>query len=166
MEHSTRLDQICRPMLEGLGFDLVRVNVSGGDKKIVQVMADRLDGDGITVDDCAQISRALSAAFDVEDPIQGAYTLEVSSPGIDRPLVREADFARFAGNEAKVELDELLDGRKRFRGQLDGINEDGMIAMLIEGERVELPFRLVRQAKLVMTDALLSAGKSRKEKNG
>ncbi|MGB0671434.1 MAG: ribosome maturation factor RimP [Rhodospirillales bacterium] len=162
MNIEERLEIICRPMLDGLGFDLVQIQVTGGAKAVVQVMAERKEGRGITIDDCTQISRALSAAFDVDDPIDGAYALEVSSPGIDRPLVRADDFRRFAGHEAKVEVDPPINGQKRFRGVIKGL-DDNLLTLTVEGEAVTLPFADIRKAKLVLTDALMQAGRAANE---
>ncbi|MBN2741839.1 MAG: ribosome maturation factor RimP, partial [Rhodobacteraceae bacterium] len=114
-----RLADIVTPVIEGLGFELVRLRLQGGETPNLQIMADRPDG-GIVVDDCAKISTAVSATLDVEDPIEENYTLEVSSPGIDRPLTRLKDFDNFEGHEAKIETFELIDGRKRFKGELRG----------------------------------------------
>ena len=147
------------PALEDMGFGIVRVRIQGSDRVTLQIMADRLDEAPINVDDCADISRAISAILDVEDPISQAYSLEVSSPGIDRPLTRLRDFERFTGHEAKIELVELIDGRRRFRGVLAGI----------EGEEVRIdtdtglfgiPFGVIGAAKLVLTDALIEASRA------
>jgi ribosome maturation factor RimP len=150
------------PIIEALGFDLVQVRLMGGDQKTLQIMAERPDG-SMTVDDCAEISRAISALLDVEDPLSGAYQLEVSSPGIARPLVRPRDFERFSGHLAKIELKEPIEGRKRFKGILDGLEEDHIL-LAVEGERDEndqemvlcLPLELIELARLVMTDELLA----------
>lgn len=136
------------PALRDLGFDLVQVRMIGGQRRTLQVMAEPSDrGRGMTVDDCARISHAISAVLDVADPIEGAYALEVSSPGIDRPLVRREDFVRFAGREARLECDPAVDGRKRFRGVLGGLEGD---AVVIDeaGVRVAVPLASVRKAKL------------------
>jgi ribosome maturation factor RimP len=144
---------LAEPVLEELGFRLVRVKVSGRDGGTVQIMAERPSGD-LSVEDCATISRSLSPVLDAYDPMPGHYHLEVSSPGIDRPLVRPSDFALWTGHEAKVELKEPVDGRKRFRGVIEGI-EDGEARLRIELEgKVEpvvigLPFSLIGEAKLV-----------------
>jgi len=122
---------------------------------VLQIMADRPDG-GIEVDDCAKISRAVSAVLDVEDPISGEYVLEVSSPGIDRPLTRLKDFQTYAGHEAKLETHEMIDGRRRFKGVLQGV-EDGEILVEIEEDTViGLDFDMLSDAKLVLTDALIA----------
>jgi len=152
-----RLEALVTPTLEGMGYELVRVTLMGTQRPVLQIMADRADETPMTVEDCANISRAVSAILDVEDPIDGAYTLEVSTPGIDRPLTREKDFVRYAGHEAKVELSVALDGRKRFRGILKGV-QDGRIELEDEkGGVVSLPFIDLRSAKLILTDALLAA---------
>ena len=114
-----RLAAIVTPTIEGLGFELVRLRLMSGRRMMLQIMAERPEG-GIEVEDCARISRAVSAVLDVEDPISGEYVLEVSSPGIDRPLTRLKDFERWAGYEAKLETAELIDGRRRFKGVLAG----------------------------------------------
>lgn len=157
MRPTGRLEALVTPTLEGMGYELVRVTLMGTQRPVLQIMADRSDETPMTVEDCANISRAVSAILDVEDPIDGAYTLEVSTPGIDRPLTREKDFVRFAGHEAKLELAVALDGRKRFRGILKGV-EDGRIVLEDEkGGVVSLPFVDLRSAKLILTDALLAA---------
>ncbi len=154
-----RLAEIISPMIEGLGFELVRVRLMGGKEPILQVMADRPAG-GIEVDDCAQISTAISALLDVEDPILDAYTLEVSSPGIDRPLTRLKDFETFEGYDAKLETAEAIDGRRRFRGVLAGVEgNEVLINVSASGEGGEmtlgLDFDWLSEAKLVMTDELI-----------
>ena len=125
-----RIAAIIEPALEDRGFRLVRVAMSGREGKTVQVMAERADGT-MTIEDCETISREISALLDVQDPIAGAYRLEVSSPGIDRPLVRPSDFEDWVGHEAKIELKEPIDGRKRFRGCLEGF-EDGEIRIEVD----------------------------------
>jgi len=150
--------QIIEPALEDLGFRLVRVAISGRDGKTVQIMAERPDG-SISIDDCEAISRQISALLDVHDLIAGSYRLEVSSPGIDRPLVRPSDFEDWAGYEAKVELREPVDGRRKFRGKLEGY-EAGEVRMEVElegaGRQVlGFPVGLVSDARLVLTDDLV-----------
>lgn len=151
-----RVESVITAAIEPMGYDLVRVRLSGGHQPTLQVMAERRDGEGMSVDDCELISRALSAHLDVEDPIPGAYTLEVSSPGIDRPLTRTQDYARFAGHEAKVELREPVEGRRRFRGRILGLADDQVRIALPEGE-VIVPFASISAAKLVLTDELIAA---------
>ena len=151
-----KIEAIIAPSLEAMGYRLVRVAVTGGRRATLQVMAERADDRAMTVEDCADISRTVSALLDVADPIAGAYTLEVSSPGIDRPLVRREDFARFAGFEAKIELAAPRDGRRRFRGRLLGVEGDA-VRMLVDAAEIELPLASVTRAKLVLTDELLAA---------
>ncbi len=146
------------PTLHDLGFDLVQVQLTGGQRRTLQVMAEPLDpAAGMTVDDCAEISHAISAVLDVEDPIPGAYSLEVSSPGIDRPLVRAADFVRFAGHEIRAELDQPHEGRKRLMGKLEGLDAEENVVILIDEAEWRVPFARIRKAKLVLTDALIAA---------
>jgi ribosome maturation factor RimP len=150
--------QMIEPSLAAMGYRLVRVLMTGGRRATLQVMAERLDDLPITHDDCAEISRSVSALLDVADPIAGAYTLEISSPGIDRPLVRAEDYDRFSGFEAKIELVMLLDGRRRFRGRLIGTAE-GVIRLLTEGGETRLPLDAVARAKLILTDDLIATMK-------
>jgi ribosome maturation factor RimP len=149
---------LAEPVLADLGFRLVRVVVSGRNGATVQIMAERPEGT-ITVEECAEISRRLSPVLDVHDPIKGQYTLEVSSPGIDRPLVRPSDFDAWAGYEAKIEMKELISGRKRFRGVLEGIEgEEVRIEVELDqlGHQViGLPLGLIGEARLVLTDELI-----------
>lgn len=142
--------------LEGLGYELVRVQLSGGDRPVLQIMAERSDGAAMTVEDCADISRSVSALLDAEDPIAGAYTLEVSSPGIDRPLTRPRDFERFAGFEARIETHESVAGRRRFKGRLLGL-EDGVVSLAVDADTVRLPIDAIAKARLVLTDELIAA---------
>ena len=149
-----RLAEIAQPVIEGMGFELVRIRLMGREYKTVQVMAERPDG-GIEVDDCANISTALSAVFDVEDPIKDEYTLEVSSPGIDRPLTRLKDFDVWQGYEAKVETLEMIDGQRRFKGPLAGV-EGNEILITIDKGTIGLKFDWLSDAKLVLSDELIS----------
>jgi ribosome maturation factor RimP len=149
---------LAEPVLIDMGFRLVRVAISGRDGTTVQIMAERPDGT-ITVQECAEISRNLSPVLDAHDPISGHYTLEISSPGIDRPLVRPSDFEDWAGYEAKVELKEAISGRKRFRGVLEGV-EDGEVRLEVELDQVGqqvigLPIGMIGEARLVLTDDLV-----------
>ena len=153
-----RLAEIITPAIEGLGFELVRVRLMGGKTRILQIMADRPDG-GIGVDECGAISTAVSAVLDVEDPIEENYVLEVSSPGIDRPLTRLKDFEMWKGWEARVETSELIDGRRRFKGALAGVEGDEVLITIEEaGEEVTigLKFDWLSDAKLILTDELIS----------
>lgn len=152
-----RIAELIMPGLADLGFELVRVAVLGRDTPTVQVMADRADGSLITVDDCERISYAVGAILDVEDPIPGNWTLEVSSAGIDRPLTRSKDWDRFAGHLAKAEVMVPVNGRRRFSGVVLGASEEGGRLRLDDGSEVVLPFRELRKARLVLTDALIEA---------
>ncbi len=156
MELADRIAGMVRPTLEALRYDLVRVQVQGRERVRLQIMAERVDGRPMSVDDCATLSHAISAVLDVEDPIHGAYTLEISSPGIDRPLVRLADYTRFSGFEVRIELSRPVDGRRRFRGRLLGTSGDA-IQLLVEGKDVTVHFADVQRAKLMLTDELLAA---------
>ena len=149
-----RLAEIVQPVIEGMGYELVRLRLMSGTKTTLQVMADRPDG-GIEVDDCAKISTAISAVLDVEDPIEDEYALEVSSPGIDRPLTRLKDFDMWADHEAKIETSELIDGRRRFKGQLRGTDGDEVLIEIPEGT-IGLQFDWLTDAKLVLTDELIA----------
>jgi len=158
-----QIERLIEPALKILGFELVRARLTGRNPPTLQVMIERVapnggigDG-GITVDDCAEVSRTLSAILDVENPIQGGYQLEVSSPGIDRPLVRLEDYRRFAGHEAKIEMHDMIAGRKRFRGTLAGVDGDRVKIDLKGDEGLsELPFDGIAAAKLVLTEALIA----------
>jgi len=158
--HIRRIEGIVTPSIEAMGFDVVRVMITGGQRPTLQIMADRRDGSMISVDDCAEISRTVSAVLDVEDPIAGEYTLEVSSPGIDRPLTRIKDFERWAGFDARVDMAVPVEGRKRFSGRLKGVADGERVQIEIEGGALaELPFDGISRAKLVLTDALLEASR-------
>ncbi len=153
--------QLVEPVAQELGLRLVRVIVSGRDGCTVQIMVDRQNG-GISVDDCAKLSRRLSPVLDVESPVSGKYRLEISSPGIDRPLVRLSDFVDWAGYEAKIEMLELIEGRKRFRGIIEGI-EGSEVRLQVELEGYDgvqvigLQMDMIESAKLVMSDELIKA---------
>jgi len=164
---AAQLAAIAEPVLTDLGFRLVRVVLSGRNGTTVQIMAERPDGT-ISVKECADISRRLSPVLDAHDPIQGQYTLELSSPGIDRPLVRPSDFEDWAGYEAKIKMKELIAGRKRFRGTLEGVEgEEVRIEVELDqlGRQViGLPIRLVAEARLVLTDELIREALRRAKK--
>ena len=153
-----RLAEILIPVIEDLGYELVRIRLMSGKTTTLQIMADKPDG-GIEVDGCAEISNAVSATLDVEDPILDAYTLEVSSPGIDRPLTRMKDFDMFEGYEAKLETEELVGGRRRFKGELAGIDGDEVLINLMDEKgdpvTIGLEFDWLTDAKLVLTDELI-----------
>lgn len=153
-----RLAEIITPVLEDMGFELVRVRLMGGKTHTLQIMAERPEG-GIEVDECAKISTAVSAVLDVEDPIVEQYNLEVSSPGIDRPLTRMKDFETFEGYEAKIETTELIDGQRRFKGLLAGVEGDEVLINVERGDEevtLGLNFDWLSDAKLVLTDELIS----------
>lgn len=156
-----RVSAIVEPVIEDLGYRLVRTKISAANGCTLQIMAERPDGT-MTVDDCETISRGVSPALDVDDPINRAYHLEISSPGIDRPLVRVSDFDRWAGHEVKVELSTMLNGRKRFRGVLLGTEGGAALVRLPdvkkgESDTVELPMDHIGEARLVLTDDLITA---------
>ena len=164
---AAQLAAIAEPVLTDLGFRLVRVVLSGRNGTTVQIMAERPDGT-ISVKECADISRRLSPVLDAHDPIQGQYSLELSSPGIDRPLVRPSDFEDWAGYEAKIEMKELIEGRKRFRGTLEGV-EGEEVRIKVELDQlgrqvIGLPIRLVAEARLVLTDELIREALRRAKK--
>lgn len=158
MDQAAAVEELIAPILEELGFGVVRVRLTGTQRRTLQVMAERTDGGDITVDDCATMSRAISATLDVEDPIDGSYVLEVSSPGIDRPLVRREDFVRFAGFEAKLEAARPVAGRRRLRGRLQGVEDDAVaIDIGAPDGVVRVPIEDVRAAQLILTDELVAA---------
>ena len=148
-----KLAELLNPILEDLGFEMVRVRLSNGNPSTLQIMADRLDGQ-IGVDELAEINTSVGTVLDVEDPIPENYTLEISSPGIDRPLTRKKDFDSFQGFEAKVETTELIDGRRWFRGVLAGVNNDEVLINLEEGT-IGLKFTWLSDARLVLSDDLI-----------
>jgi ribosome maturation factor RimP len=160
MPSMAELEQLFAPSLEALGYDVVRVTMGGAVKmRTLQVMAERKDRRNMTVEDCAEVSRVLSALLDVEDPIQGSYSLEVSSPGIDRPLTRPEDYTRFAGFEARVETRQPIEGRRRFRGRLKGVEAERVIMDVLDVEdsavAIAIPLSDIERAKLVLTDELI-----------
>lgn len=155
---AAEVERLIAPSLSAMGYDVVRILLAGDRRAKLQLMIERRDGVGMTVGDCAAASRATEAILDVEDPIAGAYVLEVSSPGIDRPLTRLADFERFAGFDAKVETRIPVDGRRRFRGRLLGL-EGRSIRLATDMGEVALDFAALAKAKLMPTDELLSANR-------
>jgi ribosome maturation factor RimP len=164
MSLTDQIEAMIRPSIEALGYEVVRVSLAGSTRKVLQIMAEPADGRVMSVEDCARVSRAISAVLDVEDPISGAYSLEVSSPGIDRPLTRPKDYDRFAGHEAKFETHEPIDGRKRFKGVLKGVR-NAAVEIESEGEVVALPLNAIAKAKLVLTDALIAAHQAQEAAN-
>ncbi|HEY1615438.1 MAG TPA: ribosome maturation factor RimP [Rhizomicrobium sp.] len=150
----SHLEPIITAAVEAAGFRLVRLRLMGGQRKTLQIMAERPDG-SMDVEDCATLSRALSEFLEREDPIEGEYVLEVSSPGIDRPLTRLTDFSRWAGHEAKIELVAPdADGRRRFKGMLIGLDGENVV-IEVQGTRLSLPHKSIAEAKLVLTDRLI-----------
>lgn len=154
-----KLLELLDPVAEAAGYEIVRLRLMGGtEKRRLQIMAEDADGE-MLIEDCAKLSRAISEVMDAADPIAGEYTLEVSSPGVDRPLTRKKDFETYEGYEARIELDRLAEGRKRFRGMLAGLDGDN-VAIDLEGEAETtlIPLAWIIDAKLVMTDELMKRG--------
>ncbi len=162
MEKMRRVKELITPSLEGLGLEVVRVRYGGPGRPTLQIMIERSDYEALSIDECAIASRTVSALLDINDPIDQNYNLEISSPGLDRPLTRLSDFERFAGFEAKIELFEPANGRKRFRGRLLGLEND-TVGICHEGDQASIPFSNIERAKLVPSDNLILEAK---EKNG
>ncbi|GBD42117.1 Ribosome maturation factor RimP [bacterium HR39] len=157
--------RLIEPTIEALGYEIVQIRMLGGRRPTLQIMAEPRDPDRpMTVADCAEISNAISPILDVADPIPGSYHREVSSPGIDRPLTRPTDYERFAGFEARIETDEPVEGRRRFRGRLLGLSE-GRALIEVAGERFAVPLERIQRAKLVLTDELIEAERRRLERH-
>jgi ribosome maturation factor RimP len=155
-----KLLSLLDPVAEAAGYEIVRLRLMGGEHaRRLQIFAERPSDGDMNVEDCARLSRAISGVMDAADPIAGEYTLEVSSPGIDRPLTRLKDFETYEGHEARLELDRMAEGRKRFKGILAGI-EDKSVALDLEGEEhtAMIPFAWIVEAKLVLTDQLMKRG--------
>ena len=162
MDLASRIEEIIGQTVNDMGFAIVRVRLLGNQDLRLQIMAEPLDGRGMTVDNCAKISRAVSAVLDVEALIKGRYILEVSSPGLNRPLVRIADFKRFTGSEVKVETNRLIDGRKRFRGRLMGVEND-LVKVLVDGSEMGFPHANIHRAKLLLTNEPLAASEEQRK---
>ena len=159
-ETEKRILEMIEPEAAALGLDIVRVNVTGGRHPVLQVMAEHPDG-AMNVEDCARLSRRVSPMLDEHDPIVGRYTLEVSSPGIDRPLTRAKDFAEWVGHEVRVEISMPVDGRRRFHGFI-AAEKDGLVTLdLKDGATAEIPVSEMVKARLVLTDALIDAAQAR-----
>jgi ribosome maturation factor RimP len=152
-----RLTNLLEPSLHGLGYTLVRVQLRGDIRKTLQIMAERLDRRGMTLNDCETISETLSAVLDVSDPIKERYALEVSSPGIDRPLMRPEDFTRFISFEAKVDLKELYLNRRHLKGFITATDDQNLTMTLDDRAVFTVPFNMIIRAKLILTDALIDA---------
>ena len=168
MKTKTNMDErilaIASPVAEDMGYGIVRIRVQGGNRSVVQIMAERLSDGMMNVSGCAELSRALSSTFEVEDPIDGAYVLEVSSPGLDRPLTDLKHFEQYAGHLARLELDRFVEGRKRFRGILAGIEDDNVaIDLDKEDETALIPFAWISEAKLLITDAMMEKSKKKQK---
>lgn len=152
-----KIESMIGPSLEAMGYSIVRVAFTGGrSRPTLQIMAERTDNAGMTVEDCETISHTVSALLDVADPIDTAYQLEISSPGIDRPLTRRRDYERFAGFEAKIDTQRPIDGRRHFRGKLLGLEGDDA-KLLVGPDTLRLPLDAIARAKLVLTDELIAA---------
>lgn len=160
-ERARLVEGIVTRQVEAMGMAIVRVIVGAGRSARLQIMVERLDGTNVTVDDCVAVSRAVSAVLDVEEPIRGPYTLEVSSPGIERPLTRLADYERFSGQAAQVEMDQPIDGQRRFRGRLAGL-VSGRVRLDLGDRELELPFDQIRRAKLIAGDEKGAGGTPRR----
>jgi len=151
-----KIEQLIAPSINDMGFDIVRILLSGDRRQTLQIMIERQDGNSVGVEDCETVSRSVSAILDVEDPIASAYSLEVSSPGIDRPLVKPEHFKRHIGFLTKMETKMPIEGRKRFKGILKAIDENNEIEIEVEGNIYHIPFSEVERAKLVLTDELIA----------
>ena len=157
MQKRHHLQDLLEPLINQMGFDVVRIITIGNVNPTLQIMIERKDRENIVVDDCAAVSRAVSALMDEKDPIAGRYNLEVSSPGLDRPLTALENFVRFAGFEAKIETDTEVEKRKRFKGRILRVDEQDNIILAMDGEEYAIPYDAVAKAKLLLTDELLAA---------
>lgn len=158
-----RILVIAEPVAEDLGLHIVRIRVMSGKRSVVQIMAERKSDGRMSVANCSDLSRAISTALEVEDPIRDAYVLEVSSPGLDRPLTSLEDYATYSGYLARIELDRFVEGRKRFRGTIAGYEGQNIeIDLVGEEDRAEIPFDWISEAKLLITDDLIAAGQAQK----
>ena len=155
-DQTALIENLIEPSITAMGFDLVRVQFMGGGGKTLQVMVERQDRRPVNVDHCAEVSRMISTLLEVEDPVSSAYLLEVSSPGIDRPLVRIDDYSRFLGFEARVETGRQIDGQRRFSGRIESVNGE-LVQLNCGGEIADIPFREIQKASLVITDDLIEA---------
>jgi len=152
----SELEEILTPVIDNLGFELVRIMTIGVKSPTLQIMIERKDRENLVVDDCALVSRAISELLDEVDPIEGEYSLEVSSPGLDRPLTKLENFERFVGYEAKVETKAEVEGRKRFKGRIVKVDDQQQIIFEMEGREYIIPYDAVSKAKLVLNDELLA----------
>lgn len=156
MPHKHPVEDIVAPIIDSLGFDIVRISTIGNQNPTLQIMIERKDRKDVIVEDCATVSRAISDILDEKDPIEGEYSLEVSSPGLDRPLVTLEHFERFAGFEAKIDTAAEVNGRKRFKGKILSVDDKQNIHFEMDEEEYVIPFEAVNKAKLVLTDELLN----------
>ena len=155
MKVTNRIEEIVEPLLNNLGFELVQVTLLGKPNPSLQVMAEPIETRPMSLDDCGSISHALSALLDIEDLISSAYTLEVSSPGLDRPLIQLAHFERFKGHEARIETSTAIDGSKHFSGRLGGVKGNNIL-MNVKGDERIFPFRDIEKAKLIINDEIFA----------
>ena len=161
MDHVKAIECLIAPSLVARGYTLVRLRLTGARRRTLQLMAERSDGDGMTVDDCAEISRAISVLLDTKDPIEGTYDLEISSPGIDRPLVKTEDFSRYVGFEVDVWMKKPLNGRRKLSGRLVKVSHTNVsIEVGPLGENVNMPLSHIGDAKLALTEDLVLAARS------
>ncbi|MBC8268639.1 MAG: ribosome maturation factor RimP [Rhodospirillaceae bacterium] len=162
MELVHRIEEMISPTVEAMGFRVVKVDFTGGRKPCLQIMAEEAETGRMNVEDCASISRAVSAILDVEDPLAGTYALEVSSPGIDRPLTRPEDFGKFVGFEAKIETSRAIDGRKRFKGRLAQANNEE-VRIETKERAYDLAYQDIHSAKLLLSDDLIAAAQGQRK---
>lgn len=165
MQKKHPIHDLVAPKIEEMGFEVVRIMTTGSERQTVQIMIERQDRKNLVVDDCAAVSRAISIILDEVDPIEGEYSLEVSSPGVDRPLTKPEHFIRFAGFEAKIETDDVVDGRKRFKGKIVAVDSNNVISVETEEKEYSIPFEAVSKAKLVLTDELWNSFVEAQENN-
>ena len=155
-DQAALIENLIEPSIAAAGYELVRVRFMGGGGKTLQVMVERQDRRPITVDDCAEVSRLISTLLEVEDPVPSSYVLEVSSPGIDRPLVRIGDYSRFLGFEAQIETGRQINGQRRFRGRIEGVKGE-LVKLDCSGNKADIPFDEIQNASLILTDDLIEA---------
>lgn len=166
MDIVQNITQIIEPSLDAMGYAIVQVRLGEGKRKTLSVMAERKDERAMCFDDCSEISNTVSALLDVEDPIQSAYDLEVCSPGVDRPLTKAKDFARYVGHEAKIETMLPVDGRRRFRGVMKKMEGDAAVTVVVDGQEITIQLSNIRAAKLMMSETLVSGKLEKPEKKG
>lgn len=157
MQNETKIEKLIAPIIDDLGYEIVRTSLSGNTHKTLQIMIERKDLKDIVVEDCAKVSRAISDILDEKDPIEGEYSLEVSSPGLDRPLTKPKHFERFAGYETRIETLAEVEGRKRFIGKIISIDKKNNVLFLMNEQEYTIPFDDINKAKIILTDELLKA---------